>query len=276
MNNISKSPAPNSFTIIELLVVIAIVGILASLLFPAIAKANQKAISASCLNNLHQLQLAWIAYAHENNDELPLNHSINTSGIQQNERGSWVLGNAAVDTTTTNIELGTLFNFVRSSQVYRCPGDRGTVTGAVVSLRTRSYSIIGPFRGARSGSSDGLDFSEEAIYARPNTRLSPIVNPSGTMVFVEDHEKSIDDGLFAVYNPAWVEGSPWIWYELPTDRHNRGCTLSFADGHAQHWKWRFPKKFLSHGQRTANKQQDPEGNDLEDLRQFINLLPAKQ
>jgi prepilin-type processing-associated H-X9-DG protein len=31
---------------------------------------------------------------------------------------------------------------------------------------------------------------------------------------------------------------------MPSDRHNRGANLSFADGHVEHWKWKVPKTAL--------------------------------
>ena len=60
-----------AFTLIELIVVIAIIGLLCSLLFPALGRSRATAKTVYCMNNLRQVYVASALYANDNDDMLP-------------------------------------------------------------------------------------------------------------------------------------------------------------------------------------------------------------
>jgi prepilin-type processing-associated H-X9-DG protein len=63
-------------------------------------------------------------------------------------------------------------------------------------------------------------------------KASNIRNPASILVFVHEHEASIEDANFSTTQPG-----DWWWQNVPATLHQNGCNFSFADGHEEHWKW---------------------------------------
>ncbi len=250
------------FTLIELLVVIAILALLIALLIPGLSRARGAAQSAACLSNLRQLQACWLMYANDHNGRLPPNLSVYDLSTGEpipglDLRMTWCAGNAQTDVNTINIERGYLFPYNRSTAIYHCPADKARVAGTNI-RHTRSYNM--------SQSITGISFSSILGPLPTFQTLMQIRNPdpANLFVFIDVHEDQITDSLFGIPVP----GEPWdgMWFDLPANRHNDGCNLSFADGHVEHWKWAVPKVFRSLGQ-TVEPQE--EWRDYERVRAHI-------
>ncbi len=265
------------FTLIELLVVIAIIAILASMLLPALSRAKAKAHSTVCLSNLRQLQLAWNLYVDDNNDALPPNITRYVGGYGMAMPGSWVVGNAVLDTTTSNLQSGVLFPYVKGVGLYRCPGDKSTVKNSAGLPRTRSYCENGWMNADDEGGSVVGGAHNPQTLPEDKTKLSQFIDPPANemFVFTEEHENSIDDGNFIVWNPNYESGGEKKWLDLPSARHNQGCNITFPDGHVEYWKWKSPKNFKFHNQPVASKAQDPQQLDRQDLLKLQQHIPLK-
>jgi prepilin-type N-terminal cleavage/methylation domain-containing protein/prepilin-type processing-associated H-X9-DG protein len=108
-----------AFTLVELLVVIAIIGILVSLLLPALGRSKAKAYNAACVSNLRQLGIATRIYAEDNEERLPSAEILPTIPIDpQNPlpRICDVLASYVGRTTGTN--TGDI------TTVFKCPVDK--------------------------------------------------------------------------------------------------------------------------------------------------------
>jgi prepilin-type N-terminal cleavage/methylation domain-containing protein/prepilin-type processing-associated H-X9-DG protein len=267
---------PNAFTLIELLVVVAIIAILAGMLLPALNKAKNKAQSTACLNNLSQLQKAWILYSSDSEDWMPPNSFVPDGPGFKAVAGSWVVGNAWSDVSVTNIMAGVLFPAVNSVQAYRCPSDNSKVKDHPELGRTRSYSAD-VFLNATANTESPMDEINTAPQMQRKYSSLPNPGPSRIFVFAEEHEQCIDSGAFAFGNPWWSEidipsNGGVFWDDFPANRHNNGCNASFADGHVATWLWKWKRDV----QRPFSK---PAGTppvnalDRQDLRLLEMALP---
>jgi len=80
MNRPYRKSQAIAFTFIEMLVVIAVIGLLAALLFPAIAKAKARAQRLSCVCDLKQIGLSYRQWALDHTNAYPMAISTNFGG----------------------------------------------------------------------------------------------------------------------------------------------------------------------------------------------------
>ena len=235
-----RAASASAFTLIELLVVIAVIGILASLLLPALARGKNQAQQVFCLNNHRQLNIAATLYAQDNDDRLPYNFgeaeiAANLAlGINNNWASS--LLDWETNSPNTNILLNThaaLGSYVsHSARVFRCPSDTvlsEVQRGAGWKERSRSISMnamvgdAGVFLTA-TGNSNNPSYHQYR-------KLGEFTSASEIFVFIEEHPDSIYDGYFL------NRFSSYQWWDLPASFHNGGANLAYGDGHVEGHRW---------------------------------------
>ncbi len=266
------------FTLIELLVVIAIIGILASLLLPALSRGKQKAQGVSCLNNGRQMMMALIMYTGDYRDLFPPNPDDGNTIPGHN----WCGGKAGIGGKAEfnpdilkDQSLSLLAVYLKGNvSVFRCPTDKrvGIYQGAdpamqgktVPSARTFSMSqavgticpgfdagkkhsgaptlpVKGPWLNNRHSNRSGspwLTYGKSANIAAPG--------PANLWVFMDEDVKDLNDAAF-----AFGMESP-IWYDVPGSYHDFGAGFAFADGHSETHKWKYRASKVGWGTHVAN------------------------
>ena len=225
--------------------VIAIIAILAALLLPVLSAAKAKAQSTKCLNNLSQLQIAYSVYSADGSDSL----ADNSANLTESGTNAWVLGNVQRYTShyENDITEGVLYPQIKSLTVYQCPASQAYVRDAADNPvpHNRSYSL--------------------SVWLGSNVKPGPkkstqVQTPSGIFAFIDENAVSIDNGTFGIHELS-VANNYW---NLPANRHSKGCNLSFVDGHVEHWKWTGP--FLNYenakfgANDTRSERPDPDIN----------------
>ena len=243
------SPAAG-FTLIELLVVIAIIAILAAMLLPALAKAKIAAQKTYCMNNLKQIQLAWVMYGGENNDKIvPVSNYIpnfpTDPQIQPGAAEAQLFPGSVAAITGTNVlfaQLSLLYPYLKSSKPFKCPADpKKSLDNMTPTIR--SYSVNGWMNPTAGTLSSG--------YLHPTTtyvvfkKQTDIVRPADIYITLEESPGTINDDWF-VENPD----SPTEWTDMPASYHNKSCMILFSDGHAQNRKWTDKKVIAQAGNFT--------------------------
>ena len=213
------------FTLIELLVVIAIISILAAILFPVFAQAREKARQTSCLSNTKQLGLAFLMYAGDYDEMLPMiSFPVPAS--------SW--------TTTCQ-------PYIKNRQIYRCPSD---TSQNWTTPQSTPASILDPTPPVTRLSS----YFMNAWMAGSNPYGSlPAVQSPASVIYIAESLEGITRDHFAPFN--WIQETPpnplfngFVHMasfddsknetiELALRRHTGGMNAGFLDGHSKWNKW---------------------------------------
>ncbi len=139
-----------------------------------------------------------------------------------------------------------LWTYNKSIGIYKCPSDlsaimnlSGTTVPRILSMAMNLYvGGFAPYSGGGPGSSRGWAFAQlYPVFSKTTDFVKP--GPAKTFIFIDMRPDSINWSNFmqdmAGYSPSIP--TQWRLGDMPGMYHNRGATVSFADGHTEIKRW---------------------------------------
>jgi prepilin-type N-terminal cleavage/methylation domain-containing protein/prepilin-type processing-associated H-X9-DG protein len=225
------------FTLIELLVVIAIIAILAAMLLPALAKAREKARTASCTSNLKQIGLALFMYRQDNAERMPRLTMGNTNGGVDD----WWNGAPRPGPNGAVSWWMMVYPFVNDAKMMGCPSESvpmTRVTGCWQPFRWSNYACNyqNYYRPWDCADSSVQDSSSTIVVSdgcsRPHSCYKFVACGCGAPLSYNGYDSNRD--IDRPNSPS-VSAHGFNW------RHSEGCNHTFYDGHVEwlkNWKQR--------------------------------------
>lgn len=229
---IRKLKNRGNFTLIELLVVIAIIGILASMLLPALAQAKGQAKTTECINVLRQNGIALNLYADDNDGFLTVSGWNNGFWNARLAKGGYL---SVPNATFIN---GPIINSPPEG-IFRCPSERDTGTVPPVNYPSAAFPYVNsflrwPWYGTHYSINPFITI-DNAHSGRPEhignnyvARVGQIPNASGCYLL-------IDSGCYNIGSRTWGS-SPMCQFAAMRHAGNKTAIL-FADLHAGSMPW---------------------------------------
>ncbi len=263
-----------AFTLIELLVVISVIAILLAILMPSLKMAKEAGQRIACLGNLKGLQMAWELYANANDDKIVNGEqdgfgTDGKCGARNGNEQYWCgddttpwqeLGRThlAMPLQISAIQAGALYPYIKSLKLYHCP------TG--IRNEWRNYAIVDSMNGRTQDGRNVLIngaskvVGDTVVYIK---RKAQIKKPPASMRLVFG-----DEGMATADSIATFFMNEY-WWDPAQVRHSNGNTYTFADGHAEYWKWK-GKGTIQNGRLAAPVQsfRPVSDDDFKDLYKF--------